>query len=70
MGREVEVLIEDHHRAWAGLLGTTENYLKVLVQGAGGKPGEHRGKIIRARIISSGTEGDDACRADFMAFLA
>jgi tRNA A37 methylthiotransferase MiaB len=61
LGREVEVLLE--RRSGAAAVGTSENYLKVKVDGL--PPGESRGKIVRARLAAAGK----ACSASFAAFV-
>lgn len=61
VGADVEVLLEK--RAGSAAEGTSENYLKVVVQGL--PTGEVRGRIARARISYAGQK----CTGEFMGFL-
>ncbi len=69
IGKEVEALIEERSGGSAGLpCGTTSNYLKVMVGGAPG--GNHKGKLVRARILSSDNDsGNGMCQGEFLEFL-
>ena len=57
VGKEVDVLVEDE----ALPAGTSQNYLKVVIQKPP-KSGLSKGELIRCRIVGSG----DHCHADFV----
>ena len=69
IGKEVEALIEESGSGSGdSLRGTASNYLKVMVNG--GPSGNHRGKMVRARILSSDNDaGNGLCCCEFLEFI-
>jgi threonylcarbamoyladenosine tRNA methylthiotransferase MtaB len=60
VGREVEVVLEEQHRAAPGWQGMSANYLPCRVRGV---PPGPAGRLVLARVESGG----DPCEAEFLA---